>query len=309
MSQPEWIFTHDNFMKPFYRISPFSTTDITSNSQLPHSGAVDEWFSTRFPSHHPIWTMKARDGITLALEKLDLTSESMVTIITTSQNKYVSGCVTQSIEKVCKWNREISVETSALLLIHEFGKRIENSRDYYQLGLPIIEDFAHGFLERPPATCQADFIIYSFPKYFPIQYGGILLTKEPLYTDYQINANVRDYLKKVISNHIDHVEDYRQQRKKNHQYLSEKLCELDCLNRFEWLEDETPSAFIFTVPEHINVIELKVFMHKQGIESSVFYGERAFFIPLHHRLSCVDLDYFVAALRYFFTKPVISHEI
>ena len=299
MLQPNWIFTHDQFMKPCYRVSPFSTTDIALNSQLPRSNYIDVWFDENFSAYNPFWTLKARDGITLALESLKLTPQSVVTIITSSQNKYISGCVTKAIEKICNWNREITDDTCAILLIHEFGKTIKNSERYYQLNLPIIEDFAHGFLMRPPIKHQADFVIYSFPKYFPIQYGGILLTKNKLHSDYKLDNETLDYIKKVLSSHIAHIDEYRQERLSNQKYLSEKFLELGCSNHFSWQDDETPSVFMFAPPKGVDLIALKEFMQQQGIESSVFYGEHAFFIPLHHRLKTVDLDYFITAYSNF----------
>jgi hypothetical protein len=33
-------------------------------------------------------------------------------------------------------------------------------------------------------------------------------------------------------------------------------------------------------------------LYAQGIQNSVFYGEDAFFIPCHHYLSEVDIEYF-----------------
>ena len=40
---------------------------------------------------------------------------------------------------------------------------------------------------------------------------------------------------------------------------------------------------------------------RHGIECSVFYGEEAFFIPVHQHLSEIDLDYFYAVFLDFFT--------
>jgi hypothetical protein len=38
---------------------------------------------------------------------------------------------------------------------------------------------------------------------------------------------------------------------------------------------------------------------RHGIECSVFYGEDAFFIPVHQRLEAADLDYFAAVFGEF----------
>ena len=45
--------------------------------------------------------------------------------------------------------------------------------------------------------------------------------------------------------------------------------------------------------------KLKIFMQSNGVESSIFYGEDAFFIPVHQNLKDLDLDYFVTLIEYF----------
>jgi hypothetical protein len=49
---------------------------------------------------------------------------------------------------------------------------------------------------------------------------------------------------------------------------------------------------MFQTPAEVDLPALKTFVQEHGIESSVFYGEQAFFVPVHERLVPADLDYF-----------------
>lgn len=99
MHSSQWILTEDQFMKPAYRISPFSTASIGLNSSHPRSDLADDYFAARYPGYSASWTMKGRGAIALALADLALKPNSVVTILTTSGNTYVSGCVTREIER------------------------------------------------------------------------------------------------------------------------------------------------------------------------------------------------------------------
>jgi hypothetical protein len=57
---------------------------------------------------------------------------------------------------------------------------------------------------------------------------------------------------------------------------------------------------MFTVQSGVDLGALKAFMWSHGVESSVFYGEQAFFVPVHSRLGSDDLDYFFEVAREFF---------
>ena len=48
-------------------------------------------------------------------------------------------------------------------------------------------------------------------------------------------------------------------------------------------------------------------MNNHGIQSSVFYGEQAYFIPCHQHLSTDDLDYFIAVIKSFINNMKFSN--
>lgn len=297
MLQPEWWLGADNFMRPTYRISPFSTASMTENRHAQAAKCTETWFDSRFPGMRFNWTMRGSEAITLALKNLLLGSDDWVTILTTTGNHYVSGCVTRSIENVCKWNRQVNTQTAAILVIHEFGSFHQDMQKIYSLGVPVIEDYAHCFCTSSPITSQADYIVFSLPKFIPVQYGGILLSKTEGQNRSAISEGRIQYLEQVVSNAIPQFPTWCNARVTNFNWLSHYFSQFGCTARFKWEQGEIPSVFMFNTPEDIKLPQLKQFMQNAGIESSIFYGEQAFFIPVHHKLNADDLEYFAFVWR------------
>ncbi|MGA4365134.1 DegT/DnrJ/EryC1/StrS family aminotransferase [Pantoea ananatis] len=293
MSSPDWILTDDVFMKPSYRISPFNTSSIATNSELPLSNECDELFASKFPGYQQQYLLKARHGITLALQSLSLNAEDKVTILTTTGNLYVSGCVTKAVEKVCKWERVLDKSTKAIVVIHEFGKVYSDMDSIYQLGLPVIEDYAHSYNSQSTAAGKGDYILYSFPKYYPVQFGGILLSKHRVKPDEQLTEPQSQYIKNVVSAYYKNVDQIAKVRWDNYHYLVNAFALRSVVPRFSFDANETPSVFLFCAPKNIDLNKLKSFVQYHGVECSVFYGEQAFFLPCHEKLSTTDLDYFI----------------
>lgn len=297
-----WIATEDVFMRPSYRISPFDTSFIYKNSLVPKESQCDHYFEVKHAGYKLNYVLKARDGIHLSLIDLKLQLSDVVTILSTTQNLYVSSCVTNAVEKVCRWNREVTSETKAIIVVHEFGTIYEDMEDIYALRIPVIEDFAHSFNSFSPASGKGDYIIYSFPKYFPIQYGGVVLSKKEIKSKVELSYEKYSYIRHVLSSYIGATDDYKTKRIENYNYLKDRLKTLGFFERLKLKKDETPAVFMFTVPDGLSLPSLKEHMQNHGVESSIFYGENVFFLPVHHRLNQIDLDYFIFILENFIKK-------
>lgn len=292
MFQPEWWLGEDGFMRPSYRISPFSTASMTENRYAPVAENTQTWMQLRFPTMQFNWTQRGSQAITLALQNLALKHKDVVTILTTTGNRYVSGCVTRAIEQVCRWDREVSPQTAVILVVHEFGAFYRDMPKIYDLGLPIIEDYAHCFSTTPPMASQADYIVFSLPKFIPVQYGGILLSKTACQTLSVISEDQIQYLDRVVSQAIPQFPVWCAARVANFHRLAQYFSQFGCHPFFEWQPNEIPSVFMFKTREGDDLPQMKLFMQNGGIESSIFYGEPAFFLPVHHNLTADDLDYF-----------------
>lgn len=287
-------------LMPTIRIAPFSAEYL--NKEIPSEDEYricTDYFRRRFSRYFVL--PKGRSCIRESLAYYHLQKHDVVTILTTSGNYYISGCVTKTIEEQCRWSREITAETKLLFINHEFGYPFTKWKQVESLGLPIIEDCAHSFFSDDGEIGRhGDFVIYSLPKAFPIQLGGILRTN----VDFSIDENqeVYDYVINNIASEVLHTDEYQSIRLRNYQYLCEKLYPLGIRPFFKWAEGIVPGVFLFYWKPTINYPHLKVFMQNNGIESSVFYGQKAFFIPVHHRLSKGELDYMCDLLLYYSNK-------
>lgn len=305
-----FIINPDPYSLPTYRIGPFRTSDLSKNHCLPDSDLIEDYFEERFGGRHFYYTNNGRKAINLALSQYNLNREDIVTILTTSGNFYLSSCVTLEIEKFCKWSRTICPETKVILINHEFGFPYPDLNKLKDLKIPIIEDCAGAFFSIDRNNCignVGDFVIYSFPKIFPIQIGGLLLanTNCGLTTDYNIDTSCLRYIKNVLSQYINTKKSIIESRQTNYNYLKEKFMNLDLEERFKISEGIVPAVFMFkTEKAKAYLPDLKKYFYAHGIQCSVFYGEEAFFIPVHQALGENDLLYFFEVMRSY-----LEHEI
>lgn len=283
-------------LAPVVRIAPFTNKDLYKRR------ATDEelencilYLKKRFGNYAIL--PKARSCIAECLQFYDLGKEDVVTILTSSGNPYISGCVTKTIEQFCKWSREITHRTKLIFVNHEFGYPFKRWNIIKNLNIPIIEDCAYAFgTEDSEIGKYSDFVIYSLPKFFPMQLGAIL----------SINTNavicedsvIKDYVLNVLSQEVSNIQYIKERRIKNYNYLTKKLSSLGIKPYFYRDEDVVPGTFLFTWG-NLDYPALRSFMESNGIECSVFYGTDAFFIPLNHKLRTADLNYMIDLLQYF----------
>jgi hypothetical protein len=298
-----YILDPDRYLLPDYKISPFQTDDIKRNLRLPAGNDVDDYFHKRHPGFSIRYTRNGREAIRLALTQLDLKRNDRITILTTTQNRYISSCVTGEVEKFCGWNRQPDGSTRAIILIHEFGfvhPGTTRLREKYPV--PIIEDCAYSFFSGDPEGLTGrtgDYVIYSFPKMFPIQEGGMLVSREPVnFGDRDSDSQALAYYRKVLGHYLLQEDSIRKQRRSNHAYLAGQLVRRGFSERMALSPTEVPGAFLFNAPG-IDLDALKEHMSRHGIQCSVFYGEDAFFLPIHQALAQEDIDYFLFALDAF----------
>lgn len=291
-----FVINPDSRLLPTYKISPFSNTDIFKNRKLNDNFNFERYFNKRFPDCDWAFVQSGRDAIHHALIDSGLKKDDEVAILTTTGNFYISGCVTKEIEKVCQWAREITIKTKLILVNHEFGFPYENLADLKKYNLPIIEDCAHSFLsqnaEKSVGTV-GDYIVFSLPKFFPIQVGGILCAKKPvagLKSDQ--SPDVVRYIRNVAGFWTPYLSHFSARRIYNYNLLQHMFAAKGYSTRFELMENQVPGVFMFRLKPRQNSQGLKDHLAKNGIEASVFYREEAVYIPVHHRLQEDDLEFF-----------------
>ena len=292
---------HDDLL-PDYRINSFTYKDLALHHELAPCEAVNSCFAQRFPNRHWAYTASGSHGIAVALKLLELQPDDCVTIFTSTGNSYISGCVTREIEKICRWSREMTPTTKVVFVNHEFGIAYPNVHSLKSYGLPIIEDCCYAFNSATPENGIGqigDFVIYSFAKYFSIQFGGLLVARNCIFENNLIDLESKQYLQTVLSHYILQVEAIGIQRVTNHNTLSQLLEPLGIKPRFTLKSGEVPGVYMFYAPDYVDLPALKQHLWARGIQCSVFYGEQAFFLPLHQGLGRTDFGYFYACLHHF----------
>lgn len=298
-----FVLKPDPYLLPTYRISPFQTKDIHTNNQLPDSNSIDDYFNNRFKGQHYHYLQNGRKAIHIALQQYQFQPDDVVTIFTTSGNFYISSCVTKEIEKFCRWSRKIEDNSKLIFINHEFGYPFKEMDALKKYNLPIIEDCCHSFFSTDKGMAignKGDFTIYSFPKIFPLQIGGLLISRNAIAikpADLPDNKSLR-YIKNVLSNYIPDEKKIIAQRIENYHYLKQGLNSNHFEERFELGNGILPGVFMFRVKDaKINLPVLKEYLYAHGIQCSIFYGEESFFIPVHQNLTEQDLDYFIEVIH------------
>lgn len=302
--QNDFVINAPVYLLPSYRISPFRTTDICKNKNVEkvNNTYPEEYLLSRFLGKKALITHNGRSALGTSLSMLELNKDDVVTIFTTTNKFYISGCVTSEIEKYCQWSRKIERNTKAILVNHEFGFSSQKMKEYASLGFPIIEDFAHSFIsdsEDGDAGYYADFLIFSFSKYFPIQIGGALLYNQKYHVSSYKKENINSYINNVISNHIESISNIKLKRLKNYNYYTKLFSKLSLSPYFIMYKNDCPGVFCFEVPKEIDLVKMKIFINSNGIESSIFYGENAYFLPCHQNLKECDIEYIYNIVKYF----------
>lgn len=298
------IINPEKFRVPTYNISPFSTNQLSLINDILSENKNDnfEALNRKFGNHE--FTLNGKSAIATALSFYNLKFNDEVYIITASGNKYVSSCVTGEIEKKCRWSRELSEHTKLIFVIHEFGMVYPNMEGLLELKLPIIEDRAMSMFstnEVDKIGKYGDFAIYSLPKFFPLQYGGILRYNNKNFLINQKRNNSQPFqtdLKKITNFFLSQEKDIIQKRKENYKYFEKLFNDLNISSRLNLNDKETPSVFMFS-SENLNLPGLKIFMQENGVECSVFYGENSFFLPVHQNLNQFDMNYIVNLIKYY----------
>lgn len=277
---------------PSIQIAPLNLGLMSQPERVPD--ALEVFSTDKNVSLHK----KARYAIKAALDDLQLRKDDFVTILTTSGNFYVSGCVTKTIEQVCRWNREVCPETKAILVIHEFGYPYNGLCELKKYGLPIIEDCAYAYFSKDEEIGQVgDYVIYSLPKAFNMQLGGVMVSNNQV-SNGTTDAEV-DYILSHLSCGLKEKQAIIEKRLQNYDYLCKVLAPFGITPFFKLNEGVVPGTFLFKWHDDIDYPALKEFMQRNGVESSVFYGKNAFFIPMHHNLAKNELDYMIRLLNYY----------
>jgi hypothetical protein len=135
-----------------------------------------------------------------------------------------------------------------------------------------------------------------------LQIGGLLVnnTSSDVNTSEGLHDNEKEHIQNVLSHYLKKEDVILKNRKENWDYAIAQFSKLGLTPRFGEDSKTIPSALVLNnngIIKDLN--QFKSFLYNHGIQNSVFYGEDAFFIPVHQSLSREDFDYFHEVIQFF----------
>jgi hypothetical protein len=296
-SFPIELLYPDPYLTPIIHMSPFSGK---LDSVIP-ACALDEHELLKEISNellgkelYGLVTVNGREAIALALENIVTGPEFLISIITPSNSGYVSSCVTNEINKRCSYAYGYSEKVDAYFLIHEFGQRLQPPQAVIDSGKPIIEDCAYALVHPSLGGTYGsigDYIIYSLPKAFEMQYGGLLFSKDVRIQNAPRKTSPNPYVIGKLHHYFLDLRILNAQRFEVYRRMQAMARAYGCKEAWEYNGAGLPHAFMVQMPKEIDVNKIKTHMNKYGIESSVFYGGGAYFLPCHQNLNEWEIEY------------------
>jgi len=288
-------------MRPSIRISPFfpaSFTDLLARPAVSRTVLTDARF----------WLNKARDmefydsgrtAILAVLKERKLKRPDEVVIITTTQGRYISSCVTKTIETVCRWSRQITARTKLALVIHEFGFSCRQPQIALcqKLGVPILEDCAYAVGSREQGAdvgTFGDYAVYSLTKHFPVPFGGILAAKDKIISRPAVKtlaAADRKCAMEILQRSASRQKQWAKTRQENWRFFSRRLRSFGIVPYFKLDTWTVPGAFVLRLPKRINGAAVKKRLVAAGVESTEYYHMGGFYFPVHQNLTEWEREY------------------
>ena len=294
VSSRGFVHTEVAYNHPSFNIIPIKGSDIWYNAKLvSESPALDvdlSGFKANFPGKQLYSTLSGRHALHLFLNDIGLNMEDEVAIFTVTGNHYISSCVTKTIEQYCSWTREkITSSTKAILVNHEFGYAY-SSNQFEKLtsyGLPIIEDCAYSmglsFSDGSVVGSKGDYALFSLSKMFPMQLGGIALSKNEL----EVSMHKQDeiYVNTLATHYLPSLEDVLKERLTRIDRFFDILRDLGLSEHISRQPGDVPAVLLFEMEVNVDYSELKKVLWSMGVYCSKFYGREAFYLPCHQQSS------------------------
>ncbi len=278
---------------PQIRISPFLYTDLDRLNENVDEKIAERRLLEHFGRAYSL-TSSGRHALALVLAEMDLGSEDMVTILTTSGNSYVSGCVTHTIGRRCRWSMKIEPSTRLIVVIHEWGNPYPEMEELLKTGIPVVEDCAYAFASTHSGQQvgrNGKYAIFSLPKFFAINFGGVVCG---LGQHVEMSLEHRRAIFNSVGSQLPQLPSIRDSRVTAWRYLESRFRDLGCEPALRLEPGAVPGVFMFKPHADVVPEEIKRAYERHGIEASVFYPWHAVYVPCHQHLTPGAMDYIVA---------------
>jgi hypothetical protein len=292
-------------LKPQWMVTPFDNRSLGLEGDP--SFDVDGWLREFLGAGEFTFFPRAMYAVAALFRELAIqgrvSSEDEVYITTTTDTSYVSSRVTSAIEATCRWSRELRDRTRAIFVIHEFGfphPRLSELRSQAdERKIPLIEDCAYAWGTQGVGRI-GDYALYSFTKFFPVQFGGLLrgISRPPKYVweNYACSDELKEvHLRRALAYHLPRSEEYVARRRENYLWYQETFGKEKTY--FSLSEGVCPGAFVLRMQSEERMKEASEFVRSFGIECGNFWHNQALFFPVHQMLGPGGLQYIAAAIH------------
>jgi hypothetical protein len=274
-----YLHPDSEYLRPKFTLEPIQVIDTSvSNSEiidLSELGLkVFYWKSARKALRH-IQDLKNSD------------SKPVVRISTTTQSKYLSGCLAQTFLEGIK--RTKNNEEPWDIFAADFGYEnppLSRESHIYDDAWSFSIEVACNFLLN-----KDTYYVTSLPKVIGSNFGAIVLTKnEAFFNDIDLISSDFEKLRHIGNTLISQARQIGQVRIKNLGVLSSALG-----RDFEkTLQDRSsifPGAGVFTYRRDFDEVKFKELLQGHGVRGTSFFGNNAVILPIHQLLTDDDLRY------------------
>lgn len=294
-------------LAPDFRLTPFNNQKLTTTLAEPAEfQQVEALLCTKFNNRpytfFPRATFAIKSLISWLAEKNNWDAAARVYVATTTGSPYVSGCVTSAIEHTCPIERDLSENTKAIFVIHEFGVPCAALTDLARVAkernIPLIEDCAYAWFS-PGCGQLGDYVIYSSTKPFATQFGGWLVgesfSHEQLWNRFACDDGGKQlHTYAALLNELPKTEEYKQQRLQNAAYYNQIFGLENSF--FNWDEDVVPGAYILRVTDAEQMQKISTFVRSFGIECGNYWHNNAITLPVHQNINLDARRYIAGAV-------------
>ena len=253
-------------------------------------------------SGHPrtdeaVLTGSGREALGLALAAVGLRPEDEVYIHTTTGSPYISRCVTDTIGHHAA--RTMSLRTKAVVVIHEFGFPARLPEHIIASGLPVINDCAYALGVRAaaalPGLASRCYTIFSFSKAFPIPFGGALVGPDVGQSPTTLSCERAEILSWALGElYLPQLDRCRNRRHEVWTWYEQEFGRMGLRPKLiADVSEAVPHAFMVDLGDDRTLLPLRERMNRQGIESSGFFGNGAYFLPCHQSMGRHTVRYVV----------------